>query len=183
MRQLPLQYSICGGPILSADDLHAHDLLGRGLLDDPLSAVRARERPAEPLKPSQDASLQPDRDARQEELGVVRSRRRHPQRVAPPLGIEVAGTIQSERALDEAREPQRWAELHDHFDCVFASGSDGMRLTRRRGDGLAGAKDTLDSAADREHRAADDLDALLLSGMDVKGRRRCIASHPEVEAQ
>jgi hypothetical protein len=50
-----------------------------------------------------------------------------------------------------------------------------MRLTRRRGDDLVGAEDTLDSATDREDRAADDLDALLLSGMGVKGRRRCIA--------
>jgi hypothetical protein len=141
------------------------------------------ERPAEPIKPPQHGSLQPDRNARQEELGVVRSRRRHAQRAASSLGIEVAGTIQSERALDEALKPQPWAELDDHLDCVVASGSDGMRLTRRRGDGLAGTEDTLDSTTDRKDRAADDLDALLLSGMNVNGRRRCIASHPEDEAQ
>ena len=145
--------------------------------------ARAREPPAEPVQSAQNGALKPDRNARHKELGLVRSRGGQTQGTAPSLGVQVAGAIQSKRALDEALEAQRWAELDDHLDCVFARRSDGVRLTGRSGDRPAGAEHTPDSAAQRENRAADDLDALLLSRMDVKWRRRCVAPHPEVEAQ
>jgi hypothetical protein len=106
-------------------------------------------------------------------VGRVRRRRTRPSRQSSRQG----------RALDEALEAQRWAELNDHLDCASARRSDGVRLTGRSRDRPPGAEHTPDSTADRQHRAADDLDALLLSQMNVKWRRRCVAPHPEAEAQ
>jgi len=86
-------------------------------------------------------------------------------------------------ALDGAFEAQRWAELDGHLDRVFTGRSDPMRLAWRSADHVPGSENTLDPAADRADRAIDDLDALILSRVDVERRRRCTASHPEVEAQ
>jgi hypothetical protein len=111
--------------------------------------MRAKESPADSLKRAQRDTLQPDRDPGDKELGLVRSCRGQAQGVAPPLGIEVAGTVQRKRALDERFEAQCWAELDDHLDGVFAARSDSMRHACSAGDRLSAAKHTFDPAADR----------------------------------
>src|SRR6059058_994608 len=125
--------------------------------------MRAKESAADSVERAQRDSLQPDPDPVDKELGLVRSCGGQAQGVAPPLGIEVVGTVQRKRALDERFEAQCWAELDDHLDGVFAGRSDSMRHARRAGDRLSGAKHTLHPAADRANRPLDNLDALLLS--------------------
>jgi hypothetical protein len=102
----------------------------------------------------------------------VRSRGRHAQRAAPSLGVEVAGTIQGEGALDEVLEPSAGrnstiiSTAFSPAGPTVCASPGGVEMDSR-------AEDTLDSAADREDRAAEDVDALFLAGVDVKRRRRC----------
>src|SRR3954466_10892928 len=49
----------------------------------------------------QQRSLGAERDARQEELCLTRSRSRQPKRIAAPLGVHVASSIEGKAALDE----------------------------------------------------------------------------------
>src|SRR3954470_24778885 len=114
-------------------------------------ARAASDPPAEPIQAAENGTLKPDRNARHKKLGLMRSRSGQTQRVAPSLGVEVAGAIQSKRALHEVLEAHRRAEFDDHLDRVFAHRSDGMRLTGRSGDRPAGAQHPPDSAANREN--------------------------------
>jgi hypothetical protein len=138
---------------------------------------------AKPIQCAKCRSLQADGDARQEELGVVRSRRRHAQRVALALGSQAARSVKRERALGELLEPQSRPDLDDHLDRGVACRSHGVHFSGPADDRLSRAEHTLDAGADRAHSATNDTDALFLSRVHVKWGRRRTGAHPERESK
>ena len=111
--------------------------------------------------PSASDTPTPDRNARHQESPV-----------AVPAWLRPGGRRDPKQtcARRSARSPTL-GRTRRHLDCVFAGRADGVRLARRRGDRPAGAEHTPDSAAQRDNRAAEDLDALLLSSAPSLGLR------------
>jgi hypothetical protein len=137
---------------------------------------------AEPVQSAQNDALKPDRNARQKNsasCGLAVARRRGLPR---PLASRWPARSKANMRSTKRSKPNAG---RNSMIISTAPPRAGPTVCGPPGgvDRPPGAEHTPASTADRQHRAADDLDALLLSRMNVKWRRRCVAPHPEFEAQ